>query len=51
MIVKNHYSHKWTSCRDGKQVCFMRRIMNITFFDEQDEKLAGVKSYHGYLIG
>ena len=39
MIVKNHYSHKWTSCRYALGI-FYETDNEHTFFDEKDEKLA-----------
>ena len=49
MIVKNHYSHKWTSCRYALGI-FYETDNEHTFFDEKDEKLAGVAIY-GYPVG
>ena len=49
MIVKHHYSHKWTSCRYALGI-FYETDNEHTFFDEKDEKLAGVAIY-GYPVG
>ena len=49
MIVKNHYSHKWTSCRYALGI-FYETDNQHAFFDEKDEKLAGVAIY-GYPVG
>ena len=49
MIVKHHYSHKWTMCRYALGV-FFETDNEHQFFDEQDEKLAGVAIY-GYPVG
>ena len=49
MIVKNHYSHKWTSCRYALGI-FYETDNEHSFFDEKDEKLAGVAIY-GYPVG
>jgi hypothetical protein len=49
MIVKNHYSHAWTSCRYALGI-FYEMDNEHTFFDEKDEKLAGVAIY-GYPVG
>ena len=44
MIVKNHYSHKWTSCRYALGV-FYETDNEHQFFDEKDEKLAGIENF------
>ncbi|MAH44137.1 hypothetical protein CL614_10560 [archaeon] len=49
MIVKNHYSHAWTSCRYALGI-FYEMDNEHSFFDEKDEKLAGVAVY-GYPVG
>ena len=49
MIVKNHYSHKWTSCRYALGI-FYETDNEHQFFDETEEKLAGVAIY-GYPVG
>ena len=49
MIVKNHYSHKWTSCRYALGI-FYKTDNEHQFFDETEEKLAGVAIY-GYPVG
>jgi len=49
MIVKHHYSHKWTSCRYTLGI-FYQTDNEHQFFDEKDEKLAGVAIY-GYPVG
>ena len=49
MIIKNHYSHKWTSCRYALGI-FYETDHQHAFFDEKDEKLAGVAIY-GYPVG
>ena len=37
MIVKHHYSHKWTMCRYALGI-FYETDNQHTFFDEKDEK-------------
>ena len=49
MIVKHHYSHKWTMCRYALGI-FYKTDNEHTFFDEQEEKLIGVAVY-GYPVG
>ena len=49
MIVKNHYSHTWTSCRYALGI-FYETDNEHAFFDEKEEKLAGVAIY-GYPVG
>ncbi len=49
MIVKHHYSHAWTSCRYALGI-FYEMDNEHTFFDETEEKLAGVAIY-GYPVG
>lgn len=49
MIIKNHYSHKWTSCRYALGI-FYETDNQHAFFDEKEEKLAGVAIY-GYPVG
>ena len=49
MIVKHHYSHAWSSCRYALGI-FYEMDNEHTFFDEKDEKLAGVAIY-GYPVG
>ena len=49
MIVKHHYSHKWTSCRYALGI-FYETDNQHSFFDETEEKLAGVAIY-GYPVG
>ena len=49
MIVKHHYSHKWTSCRYALGVYYETDNQH-TFFDEVEQKLAGVAIY-GYPVG
>ena len=49
MIIKNHYSHSWTMCRYALGI-FYETDNEHTFFDEKDEKLAGVCIY-GYPVG
>ena len=49
MIVKHHYSHKWTSCRYALGVYYETDNQH-SFFDEVEQKLAGVAIY-GYPVG
>ena len=49
MIVKHHYSHAWTSCRYALGI-FYETDNQHSFFDEKEEKLAGVAIY-GYPVG
>ena len=49
MIVKHHYSHAWTSCRYALGI-FYETDNEHSFFDEKEEKLAGVAIY-GYPVG
>ena len=49
MIVKHHYSHKWTSCRYALGI-FYETDNQHSFFDEKEEKLIGVAIY-GYPVG
>ena len=49
MIIKHHYSHKWTMCRYALGI-FYQLDNEHTFFDEQEEKLIGVAVY-GYPVG
>ena len=49
MIVKHHYSHAWTSCRYALGI-FYEMDNQHSFFDEKEEKLAGVAVY-GYPVG
>ena len=49
MIVKHHYSHTWTMCRYALGI-FYETDNEHTFFDEKEEKLAGVAVY-GYPVG
>ena len=49
MIVKHHYSHSWTMCRYALGI-FYETDNEHSFFDEKDEKLAGVAIY-GYPVG
>ena len=49
MIVKHHYSHAWTSCRYALGI-FYEMDNQHSFFDEKEEKLAGVAIY-GYPVG
>lgn len=49
MIVKNHYSHAWTSCRYALGI-FYEMDNEHSFFDEKEERLAGVAIY-GYPVG
>ena len=49
IIVKNHYSHKWTMCRYALGI-FYETENQHSFFDEKEEKLAGVAIY-GYPVG
>ena len=44
MIVKHHYSHAWTSCRYALGI-FYETDNQHAFFDETEEKLAGVAVY------
>ena len=49
MIVKHHYSHKWTMCRYALGI-FYEMDNDHSFFDEKEEKLIGVAIY-GYPVG
>ena len=49
MIVKHHYSHTWTMCRYALGI-FYETDNEHSFFDEKEEKLAGVAIY-GYPVG
>ena len=49
MIVKHHYSHKWSMCRYALGI-FYKTDNQHSFFDEKEEKLAGVAIY-GYPVG
>ena len=49
MIVKHHYSHKWTMCRYALGI-FYEMDNEHSFFDEKEEKLIGVAVY-GYPVG
>ena len=49
MIVKHHYSHTWTMCRYALGI-FYETDNQHSFFDEKEEKLAGVAVY-GYPVG
>ena len=49
IIVKHHYSHKWTMCRYALGI-FYETENQHSFFDEKEEKLAGVAIY-GYPVG
>lgn len=49
IIVKNHYSHTWTSCRYALGI-FYETENQHSFFDEKEEKLVGVIIY-GYPVG
>ena len=49
MIVKHHYSHKWTMCRYALGI-FYEMDNQHSFFDEKEEKLIGVAVY-GYPVG
>ena len=49
VIVKNHYSHAWTSCRYALGI-FYEMDNEHAFFDEKEEKLAGGAIY-GYPVG
>jgi len=49
MIVTHHYSHAWTSCRYALGI-FYETDNQHSFFDEKEEKLAGVAIY-GYPVG
>ena len=49
MVVKHHYSHAWTSCRYALGI-FYEMDNEHAFFDETEEKLAGVAIY-GYPVG
>ena len=49
MIVKHHYSHKWTMCRYALGI-FYEMDNDHWFFDEKEEKLIGVAIY-GYPVG
>ena len=44
MIVKYHYSHKWTLCRIAYGI-YYRTDVKADFFDANDEKLIGVVVY------
>jgi hypothetical protein len=44
MIVKYHYSHKWTLCRIAYGI-YYRTDVKADFFDANDEKLIGVAVY------
>ena len=46
MIVKHHYSHTWTMCRYALGI-FYETDNQHSFFDETEEKLAGVASWNG----
>ena len=49
MIVKHHYSHSCTMCRYALGI-FYETDNQHQFFDETEEKLAGVAIY-GYPVG
>ena len=49
MIVENHYSHAWTSCRYALGIFYITDNSHI-LFDENKEKLIGVAIY-GYPVG
>tara|TARA_Y100000034_G_C6783565_1_gene350396 strand:- start:61 stop:804 length:744 start_codon:yes stop_codon:yes gene_type:complete len=49
MIVENHYSHSWTSCRYALGLFYITDNSHI-LFDENEEKLIGVAIY-GYPVG
>ena len=49
MIVKHHYSHKWSMCRYALGISYKTDNQH-SFFDEKEEKLAGVAIY-GYPVG
>lgn len=44
MIIKNHYSHKWTLCRIAYGI-FYKTDIDSKFFDEKKQKLVGVIVY------
>ena len=45
MIVKNHYSHKWSLCSVALGVFYKKEVDDSSFFDNDDETLVGCIIY------
>ena len=45
MIIKNHYSHKWSLCSVALGVFYKKEVDENSFFDNDNETLVGCIIY------